>query len=29
MALVGKKTIEELALFGFQKKFIRDFHHTM
>jgi hypothetical protein len=28
MALVGKNTIEELALFYFQKKFIRDFHHT-
>jgi hypothetical protein len=29
MALVGDKTIEELVLFYFQKKFIRDFHHTM
>jgi hypothetical protein len=28
MALVGDMTIEELVLFYFQKKFIRDFHHT-
>jgi hypothetical protein len=28
MSLVGSMTIEELALFYFQKKFIRDFHHT-
>jgi hypothetical protein len=29
MALVGKMTNEELALFYFQKKFIQDFHHAM
>jgi hypothetical protein len=29
MALVGNKTIEELALFYFQKEIIRDFHHTL
>jgi hypothetical protein len=28
MDLVGSMTIEELALLYFQKKFIRDFHHT-
>jgi hypothetical protein len=29
MALVGDMTIEELVLFYFQKKIIRDLHHTM
>jgi hypothetical protein len=29
MALVGNKTIEELALFCFQKEIIRDFQHTL
>jgi hypothetical protein len=28
MALVVNMTIEELALFYFQKEIVRDFHHT-